>query len=301
MAIRSKPSTSNGPALVETWQFDLDEREFKWSREDGAMPGCLDVQELLCSQDTRMKEITYMARTSEAAYHLLLATAEAHRIPMFSRREAADLAHDLVAEGLTLRFGRLFTQYETEVEIDEDSRLTLMLRGIDLDVLDGSVEEQATKLQGLLNEAAEEIEAELSKEGCLTPDLRRLNLADPETKRLTANWSAFTANRKISDCLSDADRRLGALHIAESARKRAYVDTSNSDAEAISFAIPLGIAGYQNANPVIAATCVAALAVLVDSLIGGREMEGRSFHSVQVRGTCGCAIKYVRDSPCTSH
>jgi hypothetical protein len=295
MAIRAKPSISDTPELMEQWQLDLDEREFKWSREDGQMPGCQDVQELLCGQDRRMKEIVYTARTSEAAYHLLLATAEAHRIPMFRRREAADIAHDLLAEALTLRFGSILDGCEADVEIDEDSSLTLMLTGIELDIINGTVEEQATSLQSLLNEAAKKIEAELCKSDCLTPDLKRHRL-DKD-----ASWSVFSATSKISDCLYDEERHNGALHIAENTRRKAYVETSLSDSNAISLAIPLGPAGYRNANPVIAAMCVAALAVLVDSLIGGRAMDGRSLHSVQVRGTRGCAIKYVRDTPCTSH
>jgi hypothetical protein len=46
--------------------------------------------------------------------------------------------------------------------------------------------------------------------------------------------------------------------------------------------IPLGRADHSAVNPVISAMSIAALATLCETLIGGREIDGRALRSVQV-------------------
>lgn len=293
---------SNVPELVECWQLDLEEREFKWSRNDGTMPGCQDIEELLNELNHRQKEVILAAGSAECAFHLLVSIVEAHSVPQFSRREVAVAASDLVAEALTERFGGEISGHDAEVVIDEESSLALHLRVLD----EPSVYEaahltstQAERIEALVHTAIPELEEKMSSKSALT-GLRSGKSADPTTEGYVS-WAALGPPiADIVDELDDEERCQSGRHIAKNAESHSFVNDSIEEGEeGITVVIPLGPASHKAENPVIAAMSIAALGAVCETLIGGREIGGRALRSIQVRGHRGCAVKFIQDTPCT--
>jgi hypothetical protein len=291
---------SQEPQLVECWQIDLDEGEYKWSREDGTMPGCLDIWELLVSQNDGMKEVVMAARSAECACHLLFAITEAHSVPQFTRRDVGLTAAELVAEALTYRLDGDVAGHPASVFLDDG--YSLVLRLDDIDIAAGDASAQADLMQDLFDTIAEELEMKLSEATGLTAprNLQKHNRESTKGRNEFVSWMDLgAAVVDINDGLCAEERHQGAHQIAEMARSQSHLEASEEEDGKISLVIPLGRTGPSAANHIINAMYTAALAALCETLIGGRDIEHRAIRSIDVRGHRGCAVKFVLESPCT--